>query len=43
MSIIVIIIAIIIGLAEGAKDRHDYNKFKNSGGMEARYDCWEKK
>lgn len=43
MSIIVIIIALLIGVVENIKDQHDYNKWKNSGGMESRYDCWKKK
>lgn len=43
MSIIVIIIALLIGAAENIKDQHDYNKWKSSGGMESRYDCWKKK
>lgn len=43
MSIIFIIIAIIIGLAENAKDAHDVAKWRNSGGMESRYNCWKKK
>lgn len=43
MSIIVILIAIVIGLAEGAKDSYDVQKWRNSGGMESRYDCWKKK
>lgn len=42
MSIIVIIIALLIGLAEGAKDAHDVQKWRNSGGMN-KYDCWKKK
>lgn len=43
MSIIVILIAVVLGLAEGAKDTHDVQKWRNSGGMEARYNCWKKK
>lgn len=43
MSIIVIIIALLIGETENIKDQYDYNKWKKSGGMESRYDCWKKK
>ncbi len=43
MSIIVIIIAILIGALENAKDAYDVRKWRNSGGIESRYDCWKKK
>lgn len=43
MLIIVIIIAILIGVLENAKDAYDVQKWKNSGGMGSRYDCWKKK
>lgn len=43
MSIIVIIIALLLGVAENIKDQNDYNKWKASGGMESRYDIWKKK
>lgn len=43
MLIIVIIIAILIGALENAKDTHDVQKWRNSGGMESRYNCWKKK
>lgn len=43
MSIIVIIIALLIGLAENAKDSHDVVKWRNSGGMAKDWDCWKKK
>ena len=43
MSIIFIIIAIIIGLAENAKDAHDVAKWRNSGGMAKDWDCWKNK
>ncbi len=43
MSIIVILIAIVIGLAESAKDSYDVAKWRNSGGMAKDCDCWKKK
>lgn len=41
MSIIIIIIAILIGAAEGAKDSYDVQKWRNSGGMASRWDSWK--
>lgn len=41
MAIILIILVIVVGILSDAKDQHDYNKWKNSGGMESRYNCWE--
>lgn len=42
MSIIIIIIAILIGAAESVKDRYDVAKWRNSGGMASIYNCWKK-
>ena len=42
MSIIIIIIAILIGAAEGIKDQHDVTKWRNGGGMASKYNCWKK-
>lgn len=42
MSIIVMIIAILVGAFENMKDSHDVQKWRNSGGMESRYNCWKK-
>lgn len=41
MAIILIIIVILFGVFENAKDQYDYNKWKKSGGMESRYNCWK--
>lgn len=41
MSIILIIIVLVICFGEDLKDQHDVNKWRNSGGMSSRYNCWK--
>lgn len=43
MSIIAIIIAILIGALENAKDAYDVQKWRSSGGMASKYNCWKNK
>lgn len=42
MAIFMIIAALIIGALENAKDEYDVQKWRSSGGMKSRYDCWKK-
>lgn len=42
MAVLMLIIALLLGGAESLKDQYDYYKWKQSGGMESRYDCWKK-
>lgn len=43
MLIIVIVIAVVIGLAEEIKDAHDVSKWRNRGGMARNWDNWKDK
>ena len=40
MAIILIILVIVVGILSDAKDQHDVNKWRNSGGMAKDWDCW---
>lgn len=41
MAIILIILVIVVGILSDAKDQYDVNKWRKSGGMASRYDCWK--